>query len=82
MVFIYWVVRELFLTNSYRIIFGLLILWQCTIKIQHSLIYFLETQISFIEHIFQNLQTYNYKKVFLGLNFHGNKKNKLKQWMQ
>ena len=70
MVFIYWVVRELFLANSYRIIFGLLILRQCTIEIQHSLIYFLETLISFIEHIFQNY----YKKVFLGLNFHGNKK--------
>ena len=78
MVFIYWVVRELFLANSYRIIFGLLILLQCTIDIQHSLIYFLETQISFIEHIFQNY----YKKVFLGLNFHGNKKTKLKQRMQ
>ena len=53
-------------------IFKLLILWQNTFKIQHSLIYFLKTQISFIKHILQNY----YKKVFLGFNFNclGDKK--------
>ena len=71
-VFIYWVVRELFLPNTYKMIFRLLILWQCTFKIQHSLIYFLKTKISFIKHILQNY----YKNVFLDFNFncHGNKK--------
>ena len=67
-----WVVRELFLPNTYEIIFRSLILWQCTFKIQHSLIYFLKTKISFIKRILQNY----YKKVFLDFNFncHGNKK--------
>ena len=70
-VFIYWVVKNLFLINSYKIIFGLLILWQCTFEIQLSLIYLLKTQISFIKHI---LQSY-YKFVMdFNLNFHGNKK--------
>ena len=71
-VFIYWVVRELFLSNTYDMIFRLLILWQCTFIIPHSLIYFLKAQIYFIKHILKNY----YKKVFLDFNFncHGNKK--------
>ena len=68
--FIYWVVSELFLRNFYQITSGLLIFWQCTFKIQHSLIYFLQTQISFIKHILQNYQ----KKVFLDFSCHGNQK--------
>ena len=54
-VFVCWVLGELFLPNTYKMIFGLLILWQCTFKSQHSLIYFLKTQITFIKHI---LKTY------------------------
>ena len=75
-VFIYWVVRELFLTKSCQIIFGLRILWQCTNI--HPFIF--SKQIFFIKHSFQNY----YKKVFLDFNFncHGNRKPKSNQWMQ
>lgn len=72
--FINWVVRELFLANAYKIIFGQLILRPCTFKIQHSLIYFLKTQVSFTKH---NLENY-FKNGFLDFKFHypGNKPGK------
>ena len=74
-VFIYWAVRELFLPNTYKMIFRLLILWPCTFKIQYSLIYFLNTQISFIKHILQNYCI----NVFLDFNFNCHSNEKLNQ---